>query len=85
MVNVGNGHRPVYLNPYFCWVIPGQAYSAKLSPELMDKMLKFAVRKPRENAKSIKDKAFDLVRLSSAKNPSLVRRLLSILESSGTD
>ena len=83
VVNVGNEHRPVYLNPYFCWVIPGQVYSPKLSPELMDKMHKFAVRKPWENAKSIKDKGFGLVGLSSEKNPSLVRRLVSISQSSG--
>lgn len=24
VVYVGNEHRPIYLNPYFCWVIPGQ-------------------------------------------------------------
>ena len=51
----------------------------------MDKMLKFAVRKPWDNAKSIKDKGFDLVGLSSEKNPSLVRRLFSISESSVTE
>ena len=49
----------------------------------MDKMHKFAVRKPWENAKSIKDQGFGLVGLSSEKDSSLVRRLVSISESSG--
>lgn len=77
VVNVGTEHRPVYLNPFFCWVIPGQVYKPQLSPELMDRMHDFAVRKPWENAESIKSKGFDLVGLSLKTNLTLVRRLFS--------
>ncbi len=72
VVNVGDEHRPVYLNPIFCFVIPGQVYSAKLSSTMMDQMLKFAVRRPGDNANSIKKKGYSLVGLSSRTNPSLV-------------
>lgn len=77
VVNVGTQHRPVYLSPFYCWVIPGQVYKRQLGPELMEQMHSFAVRKPWENAESIKSKGFDLVGLSTRTNPTLVRLFFS--------
>lgn len=79
VVNVGDERRPIYVNPFFCWVIPGQVYNPKLNPELMDRMLGFAVRQPADNASSIKNKAIDVVGLSPTSNPSLVRMTFHLI------
>lgn len=53
VVNVGNRQNPRYLPAQVCHVMPGQPSRSKLSGQQTQKMIKFAVRKPVENANSI--------------------------------
>ncbi|CAI4213970.1 unnamed protein product [Parascedosporium putredinis] len=53
IVNVGTRERPTYLPAEACNVLPGQNANTKLSPEQTQNMIRFAVRKPCDNAESI--------------------------------
>ncbi|CEL07700.1 hypothetical protein ASPCAL10855 [Aspergillus calidoustus] len=53
VINVGTRQRPSYLPAQICEVLPGQASGAKLSPAQTQRMIRFAVRKPAQNAQSI--------------------------------
>lgn len=53
VVNVGNGENPVYLPADVCMVLPGQAARTNLTGTQTAQMLRFAVRKPHDNAQSI--------------------------------
>jgi eukaryotic translation initiation factor 2C len=53
VVNVGNRQNPRYLPAQVCHVLPGQPSRSKLSSGQTQKMIRFAVRKPVENANSI--------------------------------
>ncbi|PGH12484.1 hypothetical protein AJ79_04228 [Helicocarpus griseus UAMH5409] len=53
VVNVGNKQRPIYLPAEVCEVLPGQPANAKLTPNQTQNMIKFAVKRPVENARSI--------------------------------
>ncbi|KAI9850709.1 MAG: hypothetical protein M1838_005200 [Thelocarpon superellum] len=53
VVNVGNRQNPIYLPAEVCKVLPGQSSMQKLTPDQTQAMLKFACRKPPENARSI--------------------------------
>ena len=53
VVNVGSRQNPSYLPPEVCVVLPGQPASSKLSASQTKEMLRFAVRKPAQNAQSI--------------------------------
>lgn len=53
MVNVGNSDNPNYLPADVCVVAAGQTIERRLSPEQTAEMIKFACRKPYDNADSI--------------------------------
>ncbi|KAF2008657.1 Piwi-domain-containing protein [Aaosphaeria arxii CBS 175.79] len=53
VVNTGTREKPVYLPPEVCEVLPGQNSKTKLGSGQTQRMIKFAVRKPVDNAKSI--------------------------------
>ncbi|KAG9231095.1 QDE2 protein [Amylocarpus encephaloides] len=53
VVNVGNREKPNYLPAEVCVVVPGQMIKRRLSPDQTQEMIKFACRKPWENANSI--------------------------------
>jgi PAZ domain len=50
VVNVVNRQNPRYLPAQVCHVLPGQPSRSKLSSGQTQKMIRFAVRKPVENA-----------------------------------
>lgn len=51
VVNVGSRQKPVYLPEEVCDVLRGQPCVAKLSAEQTSQMIKFAVRRPAQNAR----------------------------------
>ncbi len=53
VVNVGNRENPSYLPAEVCVVMPGQNSNSKLDPNQTQQMIRFAVRKPWDNAGSI--------------------------------
>jgi eukaryotic translation initiation factor 2C len=53
VINVGTRQNPSYLPADVCMVLPGQPSGAKLSPSQTQNMIRFAVRKPAQNAQSI--------------------------------
>jgi len=57
-------------------VIPGQNSNSKLDPSQTQQMIRFAVRKPWENAKSITQDSPHTVGLSPQANAKLVSVLL---------
>ena len=75
VVNVGNRENPSYLPAEVCIVMPGQSYQSKLDPSQTQQMIRFAVRKPWENAKSITEDGPSTVGLSPQTNANLVRLL----------
>ena len=72
VVNVGIRGNPSYLPAEVCVVMPGQSSKAKLEREQTQQMIRFAVRKPWENATSIVNEGFQTVSLSSQTNILLV-------------
>ena len=62
LVNVGSNKRPTYLPSHVCEVSRGQISNLKIEPS---EMIKFAVRDPYDNAKSITNKAFKTLGLTS--------------------
>lgn len=73
VVNVGTKDSPTYLPPEVCVVVPGQAAKAKLSPSQTQGMIRFAVRKPADNARSIVTQGLKASGLDPATNALLVR------------
>jgi hypothetical protein len=71
VVNVGNRQNPSYLPPQVCDVLPGQPSKAKLSASQTQSMIRFAVRKPAQNAKSIVTSGAHLLGFNPT-NPTLV-------------
>lgn len=53
VINVGSRQNPQYLPPEVCEVLPGQTSNTKLSSSQTQQMIRFAVRKPAQNAQSI--------------------------------
>jgi eukaryotic translation initiation factor 2C len=53
VINVGTLQNPSYLPVDVCLVRPGQPYGTRLTPDQTQQMLRFAVRKPAQNARSI--------------------------------
>ncbi|KAH6667245.1 PAZ domain-containing protein [Halenospora varia] len=53
VVNVGTRQNPSYLPSDVCVVLPGQPSGAKLTPGQTQQMIRFAVRRPAANARSI--------------------------------
>jgi hypothetical protein len=54
----------MYLPPEVCLVLPGQSADSKLDPGQTQQMIRFAVRKPADNANSIVHEGLSLVGLS---------------------
>lgn len=77
VVNVGNGENPSYLPAEVCVVMPGQNSQSKLDPGQTQQMIRFAVRKPWENANSITQDGLQTVGLLPQTNVKLVRSFLS--------
>lgn len=73
VVNVGTKERPSYLPAEVCEVMPGQPYNRPLQPRQTQQMIRFAVRRPRENANSIVNQGFQTTGLSPEGNALLVR------------
>ena len=59
-------------------VVPGQAYNGQLDPNQTQHMIRFAVRRPWENANSIVDQGFQTAGLSPQGNILLVGFLMAI-------
>jgi hypothetical protein len=72
VVNVGNLQNPSYLPAEVCVVEPGQPAPAKLNPRQTQGMIKFAVRKPSENAAYIVTNGPHVLGLSPKTNAVLV-------------
>ncbi|KAG9192783.1 hypothetical protein G6011_11517 [Alternaria panax] len=68
VVNCGNRENPMYLPAEVCVVIPGQASKAKLDAGQTQQMIRYAVRKPWDNAKSILDEGVPTVGLDQNTN-----------------
>lgn len=77
MVNVATRENPSYLPAEVCVVMPGQSSNSRLDPGQTRQMIRFAVRKPFENAASIVNEGLETVGLSSQTNVLLVRGQLS--------
>lgn len=63
----------MYFPAEVCVVLPGQAFRSLLDPRQTQYMMGFAVRKPYENAASIRDEGLHTVGLVSPTNKVLVR------------
>lgn len=72
VINVGSRQNPSYLPPDVCQVEPGQASNTKLTPSQTQQMIRFAVRKPAENAQSIVVNGARLLGIDPATNTTLV-------------
>jgi len=72
VINVGSRQDPSYLPPDVCQVEPGQASGAKLTPYQTQQMIRFAVRKPAQNARSIAVDGARLLGIEPAINTTLV-------------
>ena len=72
VINVGNRENPVYLPLQVCYVLPGQPSKSKLDPGQTQQMIRFAVRRPMENATSIVNNGLQTAGLSPDSNPLLV-------------
>jgi hypothetical protein len=71
VINVGGRDNPSYLPPDVCLVLPGQQSNSKLTPQQTQQMIRFAVRKPNENAQSIVTSGAQLLGFDP-NNPTLV-------------
>ena len=65
VVNVGTREKPTYLPPKVRVVIPVQSADSKLDPGQTQQMIRFAVRKPADNANSIVHEGLSIVGLSN--------------------
>ncbi|OTB10649.1 hypothetical protein K445DRAFT_322772 [Daldinia sp. EC12] len=78
VVNVGNRENPSYLPAQVCHVIQGQPAKTKLDPSETQNMIRFAVRKPVDNALSIVEKGRQTAGLSPDTNPLLQQYGISV-------
>ncbi|KAI1466141.1 eukaryotic translation initiation factor 2C 2 [Daldinia caldariorum] len=78
VVNVGNRENPSYLPAQVCYVIQGQPAKTKLDPSETQNMIRFAVRKPVDNALSIVKKGRQTAGLSPDTNPLLEKYGISV-------
>ncbi|KAL6691521.1 Piwi domain-containing protein [Trichoderma pleuroticola] len=72
VINVGDRKNPNYLPLQVCYMLPGQPSNTQLSTAQAQQMIRFAVRKPFDNATSIVTKGLKTAGLSSETNPLLV-------------
>lgn len=68
VINVGNRENPMYLPVQVCHVLPGQPSNSKLDPSQTQQMIRFAVKRPAENATFIVSKGLQATGLSSQVN-----------------
>jgi len=68
VVNCGNREHPMYLPAEVCVVLPGQPSKAKLDSGQTQTMIRYAVRKPWENARSILNEGVSTVGLDENTN-----------------
>ncbi|KAJ0138283.1 Delta(24(24(1)))-sterol reductase [Fusarium oxysporum f. sp. albedinis] len=68
LVNCGNRDNPMYLPAEVCVVLPGQPSKSKLNGSQAQQMIRHAVRKPWENAKSIYSEGVQTVGLDENAN-----------------
>ncbi|KAM6486442.1 Piwi-domain-containing protein [Trichoderma sp. SZMC 28011] len=73
VINVGDRENPNYLPLQVCYVLPGQPCNTTLSTAQAQQMIRFAVRKPFDNATSIVTKGLKIAGLSSETNPLLAQ------------
>ncbi|KAK4075706.1 hypothetical protein Trihar35433_2266 [Trichoderma harzianum] len=73
VINVGDRANPNYLPLQVCYVLPGQPCNTTLSTAQAQQMIRFAVRKPFDNATSIVTKGLKIAGLSSETNPLLAQ------------
>ncbi|KAL7801966.1 Piwi domain-containing protein [Trichoderma afarasin] len=73
VINVGDRANPNYLPLEVCYVLPGQPCNTTLSTAQAQQMIRFAVRKPFDNATSIVTKGLKIAGLSSETNPLLAQ------------
>ena len=71
VVNVGTAESPSYLPMQVCEVRPGQAERGKIRPVQTQQMIRFAVRRPAQNATSIATVGLGLLGVEAG-NPYLV-------------
>ncbi|KAK1962279.1 Piwi-domain-containing protein [Colletotrichum sublineola] len=81
VVNAGTRERPTYLPPEVCVVLPGQTAKSRLNPGQTQQMIRFAVRKPWENATSIVQEGLKTAGLSPQSNSLLDQFGISVLPS----
>ena len=84
MVNVGNRGHPTYLPVEVCHVYPGQACNSKLSPQQTQQMIRFAVRRPGDNAESIATDGYSTAGLAPQTNKLLVSYSSNIVSLAST-
>ncbi|EOA82417.1 uncharacterized protein SETTUDRAFT_173223 [Exserohilum turcica Et28A] len=68
VINCGNRENPMYLPAEVCVVIPGQPAKGKLDGLQTQEMIRYAVRKPWENARSIVDEGIATIGLDANTN-----------------
>ncbi|KAK2767510.1 hypothetical protein FQN54_003667 [Arachnomyces sp. PD_36] len=79
VVNVGNLQNPVYLPVEVCEVVAGQSSNAKLNPNQTAQMIRFAVRKPADNAESIVTTGTEVIGVTPKLNPWLTNFNMSVV------
>lgn len=72
MINCGNRQNPMYLPAEVCVVLAGQPSKSKLDGSQTQQMIRYAVRKPWENAASIVQEGIQTVGLDGNTNALLV-------------
>lgn len=78
VINVGNRGNPSYLPVDVCIVLRGQPSNAKLSPAQTQQMIRFAVRRPAENATSITTNGVQVLGIGAQSNATLRRFNFSV-------
>ena len=72
VVNVGTVEKPSYLPAEVCQIGPCEPFRKELSPEQTKNMIRFAVRKPADNARSLVQEGVALLNLNQSANPTHV-------------
>jgi eukaryotic translation initiation factor 2C len=75
VINVGTWQNPSYLPADVCIVLPGQPSGTKLTPYQTQQMIRFAVRKPVQNAQSIVINGAKVLGIQPPTNATLVSDL----------
>ncbi|KAF8133993.1 Piwi domain-containing protein [Boletus edulis] len=59
-----NSKHPIYVPPELCEILPGQPFRGKLDDQQTTEMLRFACKRPPENARAILNQGFPLLGLT---------------------